>query len=130
MSTMSIETKGPLPLAGLRIREERLRKEISRKIEEIRGWDWYDQETWELLEWLERDWDPESGMATAGDAFDASDEIFSAVDEMDGMQGSEWEEVAGYLRSYAMCLASLAACDKDRMAQLRACGERQPVGSI
>ena len=119
MELVKVEPGGPMPLRGWRAREEKLRREISQKLEEIRGWDWWDDPTYEVMSWLEDQWSPETGLDHWSDAQDVVEGIRDDIREHDGMgsQTPEWEEIAELFRRYGAALACLGNAEKEEISR-------------
>jgi hypothetical protein len=119
MEKIALEPLGPMPLRGWRLREEKLRGRINEKLAEIRGLDWWDEATGEILDWMERDWNAESGLESWGDAFAAADEIMADVERTHDSQAAEWAAVASDLRQWGNTLANLGAAEKSALMERR-----------
>lgn len=99
-------------LALCRQREERLRAEVDSALAAMKGWDWWDYEVAEMLDWLEDRW-PDA--IDFSDAQECADEISKQVCDnvVSGRASVDYARLGWALDAYAEALVLLKTTERE-----------------
>lgn len=99
-------------LALCRQREERLRAEVDSALAAMKGWDWWDYEVGEMLDWLEEHW-PDA--IDFSDAQECADEISEQVlnNVVSGRASVDYARLGWALDAYAEALCGLRVAERE-----------------